>query len=163
MNGLYKVSNFGRIKRLNYWNGRNFKKGEKILVNSIQKSTSSNNYVRSVVKLYKDKKGKTYKVHRLVAEAFIENPSKFNVINHLDGNPLNNMVDNLEWCTQKHNISNAFNNDNCCKTINGIDRETIVELLNNNYNYDDIAQMLGIAKGTVFNYIKKFKIKKLYI
>lgn len=39
----------------------------------------------------------------------------------------------------------------------------MVDLLNNNFTYDDIANMLGIAKGTVFNYIKKFNIKKIYI
>lgn len=84
------------------------------------------------------------------------------MINHIDGNPLNNKANNLEWCTQKENMEKAFNNDNCCKTINSIDRETMVKLLNN-YNYDDIAEILGIAKGTVFNYIKKFNIKKIYI
>jgi DNA-binding CsgD family transcriptional regulator len=38
----------------------------------------------------------------------------------------------------------------------------MVELLNNNYTYDEIAELLGIAKGTVFNYIRKFNIKKIY-
>lgn len=145
---------------MNYWNGHNFITGEKILKTSTQKV--NDNYGRSVVNLYKDKDKKTYKIHRLVAEAFIPNPNNYNVINHIDGNPLNNKVDNLEWCTQKQNLMKAFADDNCCKPINGIDRETLVELLNNRYTYDEISQMLGIAKGTVFNYIRKFKIEKFY-
>lgn len=160
--GLYQISNLGRIKSLRYWNGHNFKFGEKILKVTTQKTNSNSNYARGVIRLFKDKVGKDFKVHRLVAKAFIPNPNNYEVINHIDGNPLNNKVENLEWCTQKHNMQQAFNNDNCCKTINSIDREIMVDLLNNNYTYDDISQMLNITKGTVFNYIKKFNIKKIY-
>jgi len=42
-------------------------------------------------------------------------------------------------------------------------QEKIEELLNNNFTYDEIAEILGVAKGTVFNYIRKFKIRKIYL
>lgn len=158
--GLYQVSNLGRVKRLNYWNGFEYKNGEKILKPTNQKNTPG--YYRSKVKLCNGKDKRDFKVHRLVATAFIPNPNNYPIINHIDGNPLNNRVDNLEWCTQKHNMQEAINTDNSCKTIHTIDREDLVELLNNNFTYDDIAQMLNIAKGTVFNYIKRFNIKKIY-
>lgn len=39
----------------------------------------------------------------------------------------------------------------------------MVDLLNNNFNYDEISKILGVAKGTVFNYVRKFNIKKIYV
>ena len=159
--GLYQVSNLGRIKSFYGWNGKKYVQREKIL--NPYKQVAGKNYYRYVVKLNKYGKLKDMKVHRLVAQAFLPNPNNYPIINHKDGNPLNNKVDNLEWCTQKYNIQHAIFNESIIRTIDTISREAIVEMLNNNYTYDDIANELGIAKGTVFNYIKKFQIKKIYI
>lgn len=158
--GLYKVSNLGRIKSFIGWNGRNFIQREKILNPCRQKG--DRNYYRSVVNLTKNGNKKVWKVHQLVAKAFLPNPYNYPVINHKDGNPLNNCVENLEWCTYQHNIKHALENELCIRTINTIDKETLVTMLNNNFSYDKIAEELGIAKGTVFNYIRKFGIKKIY-
>ena len=57
------------------------------------------------VRLYDDGKWKNFFVHRLVAEAFIENPNNFPIINHIDENKSNNNVRNLEWCTAKYNVN----------------------------------------------------------
>lgn len=57
------------------------------------------------VKLYANGKGKSKFVHRLVAEAFIENPNMFPEVNHKDENTSNNAADNLEWCTSKYNAN----------------------------------------------------------
>lgn len=160
--GLYQVSNYGRIKSFVGWDGKKYVKREKMLNPYIQKTNTNNTYYRNVVKLMKNKKSKDMKVHRLVAEAFIPNPNNYSIINHKDGNPLNNRVENLEWCTQKHNIEHAIKNELIIHKINTISREDMLEMLNSGKSYNEIAKILGIAQGTVFNYIKKFKIKKYY-
>ena len=58
----------------------------------------------NVINLRKNNQKKSFQVHRLVAKAFIPNPNDFPIVNHKDENPLNNKVDNLEWCTQQHNV-----------------------------------------------------------
>ena len=55
-------------------------------------------------RLSKDNKKQMFYGHRLVAEAFLENPNNLPVVNHKDGNKLNNNVDNLEWVTYSENV-----------------------------------------------------------
>lgn len=60
------------------------------------------------VSLWKKNKGKTKSVHRLVLESFL-GPQPHLVCNHIDGNPGNNKLENLEWCTQKENLHHSAN------------------------------------------------------
>ena len=69
---------------------------------------SKNGYYN--VLLYKDNKGYSKSIHRLVAEAFIPNLYNLPQVNHIDGNKLNNCVDNLEWCDNSYNIRHAIRN-----------------------------------------------------
>lgn len=100
----YQVSNFGQIKSLK-------NKNEKIL----HLDKDRHGYMN--VRLYKYGTVKIFKVHRLVAMAFIENPNGFPEINHKDGNKENNFVENLEWVTRFQNIKHAF--DTGLKPRNG--------------------------------------------
>lgn len=98
----YEVSNLGRVKSIERYaenNGGLQHLSEKIL------KIESNIYRRGYCQVHLSKDGKvsTKKVHRLVAEAFIPNPNNLPQVNHKDTNPLNNCVDNLEWCNQQYN------------------------------------------------------------
>lgn len=99
--GLYQVSNLGNIKSLRKWNGARgkhiYEPCERIL------TPTDNGYGYLIIGLKKNLARKNHYVHRLVAEAFIENPNNYPQINHKDFNRKNNNVDNLEWCTQKQN------------------------------------------------------------
>lgn len=106
---LYQVSNYGRIKSLNYRNT----KEERIL----KLNTTKDGY--QLVGLYKDKKLKWLQVHRLVAMAFIPNPNNLPQINHIDECKTNNHVDNLEWCTAKYNINYGTRNERHSKAMSG--------------------------------------------
>ena len=53
-------------------------------------------------------KKKTFKLHRLVAKEFVDNPNGYLEVNHIDGDKLNNKAENLEWCTRQQNVRHAF-------------------------------------------------------
>jgi len=59
------------------------------------------------VGLYKSGKGETKLIHRLVAEHFIENPNRYPLVDHIDGNPSNNASKNLRWADFEHNNRNT--------------------------------------------------------
>lgn len=100
--GYYEVSSFGNVRSVDRYVVNN--KGLRLIKGQIIKQTKQKNgYL--YVGLYKKQKHKLIRVHRLVAEAFIPNPNNLPFINHRDENPLNNIVENLEWCTPKYNIN----------------------------------------------------------
>lgn len=97
--GLYEISNLGRIKSI----PRRYRKEEKIMKTRF----SVRGGYESVI-LCKERKKYSKRIHRLVAEAFIPNPGKLPVINHKDENVRNNNVDNLEWCDLSYNYYYSY-------------------------------------------------------
>lgn len=101
--GLYQVSNLGRIKSLE----RKVNKQTSIRVvnERILKLLKGKKYMQ--VCLSKNCKTKTKLVHRLVAETFIPNYNNYQEVNHIDANVQNNCVNNLEWCNRYQNMQHA--------------------------------------------------------
>ena len=92
---LYQISNYGRVK--------SFQKGKPLIRSGTK--TCQGYFIVSLTK--RGIKRKVVRVHVLVAQAFIPNLEYKPVVNHMDGNKLNNRVSNLEWTTQCENVRHA--------------------------------------------------------
>lgn len=99
--GKYQVSNLGRVRSLQYHNTKGIRR-----IGYLKTAVDNKGYLRCA--LSKNNKLTTFKVHRLVASAFISNEENLPQINHKDGNKLNNHVKNLEWCNNSQNQLHAY-------------------------------------------------------
>lgn len=108
--GIYEVSNYGRVRTHKDKTTYTKKHGVRHWQQRYLKNKTPNG--RDVrVALWKDGKCKDFLVHRLVAFAFIPTVKGKECINHIDGNPKNNNVENLEWCNHLENNRHAFENN----------------------------------------------------
>lgn len=122
--GLYQVSNLGRVRSLdrvvrrNTFCGQIQERRKGRILKTISKPTG---YL--FCSLSKDNTPETRLIHRLVAEAFIPNPNNYPCINHRNEDKTDNRVENLEWCTQRYNVNygtsreRASTNNPLCKRI----------------------------------------------
>ena len=107
-----EVSNFGGVRTVprdimtkrGIWHYHG-----KVLRQFVQKQSRSRTRYMQVTISPTPMAYKKFWVHRLVAEVWIPNPNGYKQVNHIDGNGLNNRVDNLEWCDQSYNIRHAIN------------------------------------------------------
>ena len=107
--GYYEISNMGNVKTLKRkkYIPKNNSYGY-IKERKLKPWKDSNGYMN--IDLCKNKKSTRYKVHRLVAETFIDNPENLPFVNHIDFNTSNNKVENLEWVTARGNVMHSFSN-----------------------------------------------------
>ena len=119
------------------------------------KLLKSNPVARGYLALSLSKEGvvKRKYVHRMVAEAFIENPLKKEQVNHKDGVKLNNRVSNLELMTGHENMKHAYDNgyNNPPKKLTEKDVEEIKGMLNRGVYQKDIAVLYNVSKSQISN------------
>lgn len=167
--GYYQVSNMGRVKRLAisvFRKGIEFKYKERVFI----VHNDSRGYPQVVLNFNKKR---TARVHRLVAEAFLEHPSDeliaecreagldYVPVNHLDENPCNASVTNLEWCSLGRNSTYGFSfikrklskgSSSYAAVLNEADVLEIVCLLKDgDLSQEKIADRYGVKQITISN------------
>lgn len=156
----YEVSNLGQIRSIDFIDGRGYKRTGKIM------SLSNHKKGYKTLSLAFKGKRKTYKVHRLVALAFIPNPENKPEVNHKDGDKTNNCIDNLEWNTTSENCKHSHFNG-----LHGGDKlsETDKEWIRNNYKpykceytYETLAKKFNVSKSTIYYVINGRKGRNEY-
>ena len=108
--GIYKVSDKGNVHRVEWIGARGRECGGRTL----KPKNSGGGYLQ--VGLYKNGIVKNKLIHRLVLEAFVENPNNLPEVNHKDENKTNNDLSNLEWCTRKHNMNHGTQKERASQT-----------------------------------------------
>ena len=101
--GIYQVSNMGKVKSLKRTINNSTTYGGKATIKERILKPKKDKDGYEAVGLNKDGKRKDFRVHRLVADAFIPNPNNYPIVNHKDEVKDNNVVSNLEWCTVRYN------------------------------------------------------------
>lgn len=160
--GKYQVSNYGNVRSLNYHR-------EKRIKNLNQRNRNGYNVVT-----FNGISHKTFMVHRLVLCTFENKPLDYHLqVNHIDGNKRNNMIENLEFVTQKENVRHAFDIGlrtirRGCQIKNSILTETqVIEIKNllkdGNMMQKDIAIMYGVHKATINDIHKEKNWKHITI
>ena len=145
--GLYEVSNFGRVRRV-------FRYGRPYVTLCKPKITKDGYFETTLVK---DNKYKHIRTHRLVAQAFCDNPESKNEVNHIDGDKLNNFSENLEWCTSRENQIHAYKLG--LQTVSGaaISNRKAVRCIELNVTAESLTEMqrilcqLGFTRSTRLN------------
>lgn len=155
---IYEVSNFGNIRSKEGKVTYSDLHGKRVWKQRILKQkTDKDGYKR--VELWKNKKQKTWLVHRLVANAFLQKEDGKDIINHIDGQPSNNNVSNLEWCNYQENLIHAFKNDlnQMPNQIILLDSETKTPIFFKSET--DASKFLGKNHGYISSVLKRRKTK----
>lgn len=158
--GFYEVSNMGNVRSVDRrCNGKRQGSSKMCKGKVLNQITNYQGYKR--VNLSVNQNRKAFFVHRLVADAFVENPNKFRFVNHKDENKGNNKSENLEWCTCVYNVnygtrnqkvSTGMQNKRCKEVvgINDITGETI------RFRSLGDAQRNGFSKYCIWAVINKY-------
>ena len=145
--GRYQVSNTGKVRSLARTRKGKFQSICPVKERILKQNTDKDGYKE--VALCTDGKLKYFRVHRLVALAFIPNPQNLPLINHKDENPANNIAENLEWCTCSYNTSYSNYKVSHPVICNGV-RYPSIRALSRAINSDCKGIRYRLQKGGVF-------------
>ena len=153
----YEISNQGRVKHLSYIDTNGVTRKERILVGSLH----DDGYVFISVCLG-NQNYKQIPKHRLVADAWLDNPNNLPEINHKDGNKQNNSIENLEWVTSSYNQQHAVDNHLQPNTVNTYkgklskqDRENIIKRFNeSDISCRQLAKEYKVSHTTISSLLK---------
>jgi hypothetical protein len=159
--GIYLISNLGNVKSLERFVSNHSGFNKKLKEKYRKPSISKTGYY--VLDLQKESKRKTFKLHRLIAIAFIENTFNKPCINHKNGNKLDNRIENLEWCTISENNIHAENTK--LKNDSGVNnpKSNITEndvyfIRNSKLKLKELSEKFNINQSG----ISKIKLRKTY-
>jgi len=148
--GLYQVSNLGRVRSL----GRINRRGVSMPARIMKPSKNPKGYLICTLTSI-DGIRTAYSVHRLTISAFKDNPENLPQINHIDTDKTNNKINNLEWCDGFYNMRHAFDNGvykNRVGEVNGMAKMTsdkVIKMRNlyatGKYNQKEISMMFGMS------------------
>lgn len=141
--GIYKISNTGKVIRLSKSNDKRYSNKSW----ELKPQMSKKGYY--IFNLCKNGKSKIYLLHRLIAEHFIDNKNNYEVVNHKDGNKLNNSLDNLEWCSFKDNVKHAYKNElmKNCKKICQYDKKN--NFIKKYYSINIASKETNVNQGNI--------------
>lgn len=159
--GFYRVSNTGNVKSVERFIKHPLY-GERIAYSRILKS-AKNNRGYLCVSLWKDGKGISKTIHRLVLNAFIPNINNEPEINHIDGNKENNILTNLEWSSISNNRKHAYSNKfklppNEKKVIQKSINGEIIHIFN---SLCEAERITGISKGEISKVCSRYRNRKI--
>lgn len=155
--GFYKISNKGRVKSL-YRLVESPIRGMVPRYSNVLKQ-HINPYGYLCTQLHKNGKHQNFRIHRLIALAFIPNPENKETINHKDGNKLNNEISNLEWATRAENTRHAWKNgltkavlgekNGACKFSDATIKKIREYVSRTNKTYKECGMMFGVSESYV--------------
>ena len=107
--GFYEISNTGNVRSIGRVITLSNRRQRAIHERMLKAKLNGDGYL--FVTLSMKGIGKTQYIHRLVAQAFLDNPNNLSEVNHLSGDKKNNTTNNLEWVTHGQNVQHAYDND----------------------------------------------------
>jgi hypothetical protein len=153
--GLYKISSHGRVMSYGIYSGKRKRVKPPIILQLSGPSKCGRKKYNTAL-LCKDGEYKSFLVHRLVAFYFVDNPMNYVIVNHEDGDKLNNYFENLKWCTdvqnKQHAIQTGLTNqvgDN--SVLSKLNADQVRSIRTSISKATPLAKMYGVSIQTILN------------